>query len=58
MSSNTVSITRGILELARDSLDDVPFDMKHHRVLKYLPNAEGMQNLQAGLAKKLAQVSA
>lgn len=40
------------------SLDDVPFDMKHHRVLKYLPNAEGMQNLQSALAAKLRQVSA
>ena len=24
------------------SLDDVPFDMRHHRVLRYLPNAEGL----------------
>lgn len=39
------------------SLDDVPFDMKHHRVLKYLPNAEGMQTLQTMLALKLRQVS-
>ncbi|WP_183641280.1 hypothetical protein [Pseudoxanthomonas sp. OG2] len=39
------------------SLDDVPFDIKHHRVLKYLPNAEGMQALQSALAVKLRQVS-
>lgn len=40
------------------SLDDVPFDMKHHRVLKYLPNAEGMTALETALAAKLRQVSA
>lgn len=40
------------------SLDDVPFDMKHHRVLKYLPNAEGMTTLEFALATKLRQVSA
>ncbi|WP_448243455.1 hypothetical protein [Pseudoxanthomonas mexicana] len=39
------------------SLDDVPFDIKHHRVLKYLPNTEGMQALRSGLAAKLRQVS-
>ncbi len=39
------------------SLDDVPFDIKHHRVLKYLPNAEGMQDLRTALETKLRQVS-
>lgn len=39
------------------SLDDVPFDMRHHRVLKYLPNAEGLLKLSIDLAKKLRQVS-
>jgi hypothetical protein len=39
------------------SLDDVPFDIKHHRVLKYLPNAQGMQELRVALAAKLRQVS-
>lgn len=37
------------------SLDDVPFDMVHHRVLKYLPNAEGYAALHASLTKKLNQ---
>lgn len=40
------------------SLDDVPFDMKHHRVLKYLPNAEGYADLQSKLQTKLAQLGA
>ncbi len=37
------------------SLDDVPFDMKHHRVLKYLPNEQGYRELAAALTKKLNQ---
>lgn len=39
------------------SLDDVPFDMRHHRVLRYLPNAEGLLKLSKDLASKLRQVS-
>jgi hypothetical protein len=39
------------------SLDDVPFDMAHHRVLKYLSNQEGLGALQSMLAEKLRQVS-
>lgn len=39
------------------SLDDVPFDLKHHRVLEYLPNGEGRQALTTALAKKLGQVN-
>ena len=39
------------------SLEDVPFDMRHHRVLKYLPNGEGMAALESKLSEKLRQVS-
>jgi hypothetical protein len=39
------------------SLDDIPFDMKHHRVLKYLPNGEGLAAFEAKLADKVRQVS-
>ena len=39
------------------SLDDVPFDMSHHRVLKYLPNAEGIEAMVGRLAENLRQVS-
>ncbi|MDZ4800436.1 MAG: hypothetical protein SGI92_19945 [Bryobacteraceae bacterium] len=39
------------------SVDDVPFDMRHHRVLKYLPNAEGLSKLANDLAAKLRQAS-
>lgn len=37
------------------SLDDVPFDMRHHRVLKYLSNSEGLHKLRSDLAAKLRQ---
>lgn len=35
------------------SLNDVPFDMKHHRVLQYLPNAEGLAALTDHLSMRL-----
>lgn len=39
------------------TLDDVPFDMAHHRILKYLPNNEGIDEMVKKLAEKLRQVS-
>lgn len=39
------------------SLEDVPFDMVHHRVLKYLPNSEGYSALRVALEAKLRQLS-
>jgi len=38
------------------SLSDVPFDMTHHRVLKYLPNREGLSKLTNALTKRLEQM--
>lgn len=35
------------------SIDDVPFDLRHHRVFKYLNNSEGLQELKKGLEKRL-----
>jgi hypothetical protein len=40
-----------------ESLDDVPFDLTHHRVLKYLPNDEGLKQLEGRLATRLRQVA-
>jgi hypothetical protein len=37
------------------SIDDVPFDMRHHRTLLYLANGEGLQRLEHDLAAKLNQ---
>ncbi len=36
------------------SIDDVPFDLRSHRVLKYLPNQQGMKRLEEQLSKRLA----
>ena len=38
------------------SLEDVPFDIRHHRVLKYLPNNEGYDELHVRVTEKLRQV--
>ena len=38
------------------SLDDVPFDMKHHRVQKYLASRQGLEELRVKLAGKLGQL--
>ena len=37
------------------SMDDVPFDIRHHRALQYFPNQQGYGDLRAQLAKKLGQ---
>jgi hypothetical protein len=39
------------------SLDDVPFDLRHHRVLKYLPNVEGLTSMHATLTERLKTLS-
>lgn len=39
------------------TIDDVPFDMRHHRTLLYLANGEGLQQLERELAAKLKQFS-
>lgn len=39
------------------SLDDVPFDIKHHRVLQYLPNREGLEELRSKLAARLGFIA-
>ena len=38
------------------SIDDVPFDIRHHRVLKYLPNTEGLTALEAALSGRLSTI--
>lgn len=38
------------------SLDDIPFDLKPHRALKYLPNQEGLQELSKGLSKRIKTI--
>ena len=38
------------------SVGDIPFDLRHHRALTYLPNAEGLAKLENDLEKKLRVV--
>ena len=38
------------------SIDDVPSDLRHHRVLKYLPNREGYELLQSKLEVRLRRL--
>ncbi len=47
--------TTPVLEVV---IDDVPFDIGHHRVLTYCPDTKGLQSLTSSLADKLRQVSA
>lgn len=39
------------------SMQDVPFDISHHRVLTYLPNREGIETMIPKLAERLRYVS-
>lgn len=45
LGKNVIPITQNI--------DDIPFDLRHHRVLKYLNNNEGLQELIKGLEIRL-----
>lgn len=38
------------------AVGDIPFDLRHHRALTYLGNAEGLAKLEQDLAKKLATI--
>lgn len=38
------------------SIDDVPFDLRHHRVLKYLSNGEGLSKFQTELANRFVTI--
>jgi hypothetical protein len=47
------TLGRNVIPIAQ-SMDDVPFDLKHHRVLVYLNNREGLNELSVQLAKRLS----
>ncbi len=46
------TLGRDLVPIAQ-SLDQVPFDLTHHRVLRYLPNGEGLDELRRLLASRL-----
>ncbi|MCZ7401185.1 MAG: hypothetical protein O8C61_03080 [Candidatus Methanoperedens sp.] len=45
LGKNVIPITQNI--------EDIPFDLRHHRVLKYLKNKEGLQELKNSLENRL-----
>ena len=45
LGKNVIPITQ--------SLNDIPFDLRHHRVLDYLNNNEGLQKLKINLLKRI-----
>lgn len=44
--------------LITQSSDDVPFDLRHHRYIRYLNNVEGLTKLQADLSGRLQTLMA
>jgi hypothetical protein len=50
------TLGRPVIPLSQ-SFDDVPFDLRHHRVLKYFPNTEGLAAMQAALTERLTTLS-
>lgn len=39
--------------LITQNLDDIPFDLRHHRIITYLPNGEGLKELKKALESRL-----
>lgn len=48
------TLGRKVIPLAQD-VRDIPFDIQHHRYLKYLPNEQGLGELKDKLTAKLRQ---
>lgn len=51
------TLGRPVVPLAQ-SISDVPFDLRHHRVLTYLPNGEGLAEMRNILSKRLKTLAA
>lgn len=48
------TLGRKVISLAQH-ISDIPFDLRHHRCLMYLPNAQGLEELKGKLGDKLRQ---
>ena len=48
------TLGRTVIPLAQH-ISDIPFDLRHHRHLMYLPNKEGLEDLKNKLTLKLKQ---
>lgn len=51
------TLGKTVIPIAQNIKTDVPFDMRHHRILEYLSNQEGLEGLFAKLHEKLRQYS-
>lgn len=49
------ALGKQVIPIVRN-LEDVPFDLRHHRVLTYENNAEGRKKLQAVLSERLKTI--
>ena len=49
------TLGKHVIPIAR-AIEDVPSDLRHHRVLKYLPNKEGYADLQSRLEMRLRRL--
>lgn len=46
------TLGRDVVPLAQN-LDEVPFDLKHHRILLYLPNEQGLAEMKGKLSERI-----
>lgn len=46
------TLGKNVIPITQNS-DDIPFDLRHHRFLKYLNNKEGLIELRKGLVERL-----
>jgi hypothetical protein len=50
------TLGREVIPLAQHDTD-IPFDLRHHRYVRYLPNEEGLVGLRAAIRKRLVSLS-
>lgn len=50
------TLGKAVVPIAQ-SLEDIPFDLRSHRILKYLPNNEGLQELTNKLLPRLSDIA-
>lgn len=50
------TLGKSVIPISRDE-GKLPFDLAHHRVLKYLPNAQGLKEMKNKLEKRLLSLT-
>lgn len=51
------TLGRDVVPIAQ-SIEGIPFDLAHHRVLKYLPNQQGLEEMRQKLRRRLRSLTA